>query len=252
VIEMGMNHEGEIDYLTKIARPTVALVNNAQRAHVGILGSLEAIARAKGEIYGGLPATGIAVVNADDAFAPSWKEINAAHRVVTFGLSGSGRAPSEGPRAFVTPTDAAAAALQVRGEHNLNALAGCAWLPRRDPVPRCRPSSRPLPACRDACSGVAPSGAVASTTPQRQSRIDEGCVRVLAEEHGRVFVMGDMGELGGSAAMHAEVDRSRGGHRRADGVEKRRHAVQARRARCIRRRRCSAPRSRATAGRLSS
>ena len=59
VIEMGMNHEGEIDYLTRIALPTVALVNNAQRAHVGILGSVKAIARAKGEIYAGLKAAGV-------------------------------------------------------------------------------------------------------------------------------------------------------------------------------------------------
>ena len=69
VIEMGMNHAGEIDYLTRIAQPTVALVNNAHRAHVGLLGSLEAIARAKGEIYAGLRPNGIAVVNEDDAFA---------------------------------------------------------------------------------------------------------------------------------------------------------------------------------------
>ena len=58
VIEMGMNHEREIDYLTRIAQPTVALVNNAHRAHVGILGSVEAIARAKGEIYAGLKPGG--------------------------------------------------------------------------------------------------------------------------------------------------------------------------------------------------
>jgi UDP-N-acetylmuramoyl-tripeptide--D-alanyl-D-alanine ligase len=69
VIEMGMNHEGEIDYLTRIAQPTVALVTNAHRAHVGMLGSLEAIARAKGEIYAGLKPSGAAVVNDDDDVA---------------------------------------------------------------------------------------------------------------------------------------------------------------------------------------
>ena len=130
VIEMGMNHPGEIDYLTQIARPTVALVNNAQRAHVGILGSVEAIAHAKGEIYSGLAPSGIAVVNADDEFAPYWKGLNAPRRVVTFGL-GEGadiRATQAGAQArFVTPTDAFAVALQVRGEHNLrNAAAACA------------------------------------------------------------------------------------------------------------------------------
>ena len=87
VIEMGMNHAGEIDYLTRLARPTVALVNNAQRAHVGILGSLEAIAHAKGEIYAGLGPDGIALVNADDAYAGYWRELNAGRRVVTFGCA---------------------------------------------------------------------------------------------------------------------------------------------------------------------
>jgi len=80
VIEMGMNHEGEIDYLTRIAQPTVALVNNAQRAHVGILGSVEAIARAKGEIYAGLGPSGIAVINEDDAFARYWRGLNRGRR----------------------------------------------------------------------------------------------------------------------------------------------------------------------------
>jgi UDP-N-acetylmuramoyl-tripeptide--D-alanyl-D-alanine ligase len=71
VIELGMNHAGEIDYLTRLARPTAALVNNAQRAHVGILGSLGAIAYAKGEIYAGLGTDGVAIVNADDEYAGS-------------------------------------------------------------------------------------------------------------------------------------------------------------------------------------
>ena len=58
VIEMGMNHPGEIDYLTKIARPDVALINNAGAAHLAGLGSVEAVARAKGEIFAGLASSG--------------------------------------------------------------------------------------------------------------------------------------------------------------------------------------------------
>ncbi|MEK7758089.1 MAG: Mur ligase family protein, partial [Pseudomonadota bacterium] len=63
VIEMGMNHPGEIDYLTKLARPTIALINNAAAAHLAGLGSVEAVARAKGEIYAVLAAVGIEVIN---------------------------------------------------------------------------------------------------------------------------------------------------------------------------------------------
>src|SRR6185312_7288851 len=115
VIEMGMNHAGEIDYLTRLARPGVALVNNAQRAHVGLLGSLEAVAHAKGEIYSGLSQAGIAVVNADDAHAAYWKSVNAGRRIVTFGISGGAdvsAARSNGGHRFTTPAGAFSVALQ--------------------------------------------------------------------------------------------------------------------------------------------
>ncbi|HEX5633166.1 MAG TPA: UDP-N-acetylmuramoyl-tripeptide--D-alanyl-D-alanine ligase, partial [Gemmatimonadales bacterium] len=130
VVEMGMNHAGEIDYLTRMARPAVALVTNAHRAHVGILGSVDAIAKAKGEIYGGLGAQGIAVVNEDDAFASLWKDLNGGRRIVSFGLAESAdvRAGFDGRQVrIVTPVDAFVARLQVAGEHNVrNALAACA------------------------------------------------------------------------------------------------------------------------------
>src|SRR3954463_2758991 len=70
VIEMGMNHAGEISYITQLAEPSVAVINNAGVAHMENLGSAEAIAHAKGEIFEGLMSSGTAVINADDAFAP--------------------------------------------------------------------------------------------------------------------------------------------------------------------------------------
>jgi UDP-N-acetylmuramoyl-tripeptide--D-alanyl-D-alanine ligase len=214
VIEMGMNHEGEIDYLTHIAQPGVALVNNAQRAHVGILGSLEAIARAKGEIYAGLRPSGVAIVNEDDAYAGYWKKLNAGRRIVSFGFSPNAdvRATVEGPQVrFVTPADAFAVMLQVSGEHNVrNALAACAAAHALEIPPR------------DMQDGLSHFAGVPGRLHRRPGR--SGCVviddtynanpesmkaaiRVLAAEGGRtVFVMGDMGELGEAAPeMHAEV-----------------------------------------------
>ncbi|MFA1668536.1 UDP-N-acetylmuramoyl-tripeptide--D-alanyl-D-alanine ligase [Chromobacterium piscinae] len=73
VIEMGMNHHGELSYLTGLTRPQVALVNNAMRAHFGHFGSTEDVARAKAEIFEGLADGGVAVVNADDANLPLFR-----------------------------------------------------------------------------------------------------------------------------------------------------------------------------------
>ena len=106
-------------------------MNNAQRAHVGLLGSLEAIARAKGEIYAGLAPAGVAVVNADDAFAPYWKELNAGRRIVTFGLAAGADVRAEASAGELRVADRRGGGftvtLQVGGEHNVrNALAACA------------------------------------------------------------------------------------------------------------------------------
>ncbi|HUQ29187.1 MAG TPA: UDP-N-acetylmuramoyl-tripeptide--D-alanyl-D-alanine ligase [Usitatibacter sp.] len=214
VIEMGMNHEGEIEYLTRIARPNVALVNNAQRAHVGLLGSIEAIARAKGEIYAGLGPGGAAIVNDDDAFASYWRGLNRGRRILSFGFKPEadvrGGVTADGWR-IVTPSGSFTFAPRVRGEHNLrNAMAASAAAFALDV---------PVEAMR---AGLAEFSGVAGRLQRRRGPgaslvIDDSynanpesmraALRVLAEERARkVFVMGDMGELGSeSAAMHAEV-----------------------------------------------
>ncbi len=137
VIEMGMNHSGEIAYLTRLAAPTVALVNNAQRAHLEGLGSVTAVALAKGEIFSGLQKTGVAVINADDPHANLWRELAAAAgagNVICFGLEpGADVFATCKPTVFgshlslVTPLGSAGVELQVPGLHNArNALAATA------------------------------------------------------------------------------------------------------------------------------
>lgn len=86
VIEMGANHFEEIRYLTKIVKPNVAIVNNAGPCHLEGFGSIEGVAKAKGEIFEGLAKDGIAIINADDDYAQYWLGINADHKAVTFGI----------------------------------------------------------------------------------------------------------------------------------------------------------------------
>ncbi len=228
VIEMGMNHPGEIAYLTRLARPTAALVNNAGTAHIGELGSVEAIARAKGEIFSGLGADGIALINADDAYADYWRSLVTGKRIVDFGLtrhasvSANYELSEAGSLVTVKTPDARfAVTLRVAGVHNVkNALAAVAvaYVLGID--------------AEHIATGLADYEGVAGRLHRRQLAsgdilIDDSynaspesaqaALSVLASSAGtKIFVLGDMGELGDAAAsMHAEL----GGFARRAGVD---------------------------------
>jgi len=89
VIELGMNHPGEIAGLSGIAQPTVGLVNNAQREHQEFMASVEAVAKENGSVILSLPDDGVAVFPADDEFTPLWRGYAGGRRTLTFGLSGN-------------------------------------------------------------------------------------------------------------------------------------------------------------------
>jgi UDP-N-acetylmuramoyl-tripeptide--D-alanyl-D-alanine ligase len=134
VVELGMNHAGEIARLAQIAAPTIALVNNAQREHLEFMATVEAVARENGSAIAALGDDGVAVFPADDAHAATWREIAGARRTMTFALNGpadvSGSAVWHGDHwlvAMQTPAGAATVALHVGGTHNVrNALAASA------------------------------------------------------------------------------------------------------------------------------
>jgi UDP-N-acetylmuramoyl-tripeptide--D-alanyl-D-alanine ligase len=98
VLEMGANHPGEIAYLTDIGRPDVAVVTNAGRAHLEGFGSVEGVARAKGEIARGLPADGTFIVPSDSAWTSLWRDLAGTRRVLTCGLDAAAdvRAETDG------------------------------------------------------------------------------------------------------------------------------------------------------------
>ncbi len=134
VIEMGMNHLGEIDYLTHIAKPNVALINNAGTAHIGELGSIENIAKAKGEIFAGLAKDGIAVINQDSQFADDWRKLNIGRKVITFGMKIKADVTATFTEladlnevTLTTPSGAINFTLNILGTHNVsNALSAAA------------------------------------------------------------------------------------------------------------------------------
>ncbi len=141
VIEMGANHAGEIDYVARLAMPDVAIISNAGPAHLEGFGSLEGVARAKGELLSSLRENGVAVLNADDAYLDYWRGLAGSHRVVSFGFSPAAdvRADADSIRTactderFYTDFDLLVAGqrlplrLPLCGRHNVtNALAAIA------------------------------------------------------------------------------------------------------------------------------
>lgn len=140
VVEMGANHPGEIAYLTRIARPDIAIITNAGSAHLEGFGSLQGVAQAKGEIFQGLGRQGTAVINADDAFCPLWRELVGSGKTISFGLNRGadvhGEWTSQGgdlnsiARSLITlhtPVGEVQVSFALPGRHNVvNALAACA------------------------------------------------------------------------------------------------------------------------------
>lgn len=86
VIEMGANHHGEIEKLVAMAQPQVAIINNVAAAHLEGFGSLEGVAKAKGEIYTGIATDGVAIINADMPYQAIWRPLIGERKTLTFGL----------------------------------------------------------------------------------------------------------------------------------------------------------------------
>ncbi len=84
VVELGMNHPGEIAQLAAMARPTVALVNNAQREHLEFMHTIDAVARENASVFAALPVDGVAVFPADDAYTALWTQLADGRRCLTF------------------------------------------------------------------------------------------------------------------------------------------------------------------------
>lgn len=218
VFELGANHPGEIAHIVSIVQPQVALINNIGPAHIEGFGSIDGVARAKGEIYQGLSPHGVMVINDDDKYAHFWDDLIQERSVIRFSsvrqtdvyasdvvLLDNGCAEFQ----LVLPTGQDIVQLKVPGMHHVNnALAAAAC---------CYAVGISLPEIvmgLESFDGVA--GRITMYTGKNNATIIDdtynanlrstlAAVNVLAQRRGkRILVLGDMAELGDYSERHHE------------------------------------------------
>ena len=219
VLELGANHQGEIAYTTALAKPDVAIITNVAPSHLEGFGDVYGVARAKGEIFNAVSATGLAVIPADSEYVDYWLTRLEGKRVVRFSAddtSAEYHASSvvlnaEGCAGFdmICPTGKQFIQLTLPGRHNVaNALAAAA---------ACIEMGASL---TDVQSGLAEMQAVKGRTNVKMVSagirlIDDtynanvesvkAAIDLLASYSGyRVLVLGDMAELGADARLYHE------------------------------------------------
>lgn len=209
IVEMGMSNAGEIARLSHMSKPTIALINNAAAAHLDGLGSVEAVAKAKGEIFQGLEVDGIAVINRGDPFYELWTGLAKKHSVISFGLSDDADIVGhyeEKKNGLVIKIKAKGQKLKIKlntvGEHNVrNALAAVAVAIA---------AKIPTENIEVGLSNFKPvSGRLNIETIGNVQVIDDtynanpasmrAAINVLVKHSDNLMVVGDMGELGASA-----------------------------------------------------
>ncbi len=227
VIELGMNHPGEIAPLAEAALPTVALVNNAQREHQEFMNSVEAVAIENGMALKALGGRGVAVFPADDEHTPVWFDLAGSSQFMTFGWTPSGNEPT-----FAVPTihaqssssasefalhhgqDTHMIKLNIAGRHNVrNALAaaacahaaGVSWPHIIAGLAAFEPVSGRLVVAQVQRYGA--THTVVDDTYNANPDSVLAAIDVLSDlPHPQLLVLGDMGEVGHQGPQfHAEI-----------------------------------------------
>ncbi|MGN6518871.1 MAG: UDP-N-acetylmuramoyl-tripeptide--D-alanyl-D-alanine ligase [Dokdonella sp.] len=219
VLEMGAGKPGDIAYLARIARPDVALVNNVAAAHLERMGTLQGVAETKGAIYRALPDDGVAIINADDAFAEYFGVLAGTRRTLRFGLLRRAdvganleiEGAAEGRLRLLAPAGAIEIASPLQGRHNVMNVLAAATIALALGVPpatiKAGIEAAPTVAGRLARRTHASGAVVIDDSYNANPGSFAAAIATLAAERGeRVLVMGDMAELGSDAErLHADI-----------------------------------------------
>jgi UDP-N-acetylmuramoyl-tripeptide--D-alanyl-D-alanine ligase len=249
VIEMGANHPREIAHLAQVAQPDVGLVINAGPAHLEGFGSIEGVARAKGELFEALAVDATAVINADDRFAALWHEMaRSVGSVITFGMHE--RADFRATRVETRLTDSGfltgfeiesplghrPVSIALAGEHNvMNALAAAAASHAAgadlESIVQGLGAMRPVSGRLEFRTALRGARLIDDSYNANPGSLRAGILSLAAVPGQRWLVLGEMAELGeDSPRLHADI----GAFAREHGVDRllaigadARHAVEA-------------------------
>ncbi|MFZ6819522.1 UDP-N-acetylmuramoyl-tripeptide--D-alanyl-D-alanine ligase [Undibacterium sp. Ji22W] len=218
VLELGMNHPGEIALLSAIAQASVGLVNNAQREHQEFMQTVEAVALENGAVLSSLPAHGVAVFPADDPYTKIWQELAGACKCITFGLNDS----AEVHASFVAQEFGSEIEMSIQGEvvklqlaaagqHNvLNALAAAACCSAigvdRAKIVEGLQAFAPVSGRLQPKQALAGARLIDDTYNANPDSV-KAAIDVLAQAGDKtILVLGDMGEVGADgASFHQEI-----------------------------------------------
>ena len=234
VVELGMNHPGEIAGLADMTQATVALVNNAQREHQEHMNSVDAVAQENGQVILALPANGVAVFPADDTYTAQWQAMAGARTTLCFSTQTNSQAPVRLQSAqwqqdhwvvtAHTPKGVLQVQLHIAGRHNIgNALAVAACALAAD-VPleviaqglnQFEPVKGRSRALRVTCQGRTVT--LVDDTYNANPDSVRAAIDVLVDLPApRLLVLGDMGEVGQQGPeFHQEV----GAYARTQGID---------------------------------